>query len=132
MTSFPSRILENMENKFKNIIMKNGSSIILNTAYPLFDIVFQSLPMLSNEFAGIKDMKIYNNRVESFNSGWSLDFLTPSVMANAGFYYTGKKDFVKCSYCNKEFNNWKSEDDPLVDHKRNSPQCRFFEENRGK
>lgn len=106
----------------KNIFMINGSPIILNTTYPLIDIVFQKP---SNSSAKSFETAYYD-RLETFNCGWPLDFLQPKIMANAGFHYKGIKDRVECAYCSREFDDWKREDDPLVEHKRNSPQCPFF------
>lgn len=107
--------------------MTNGSPIILNTTYPLIDLVFQKPPNSSS----ICSTTAYFNRLKTFNSEWPLDFITPRTMANAGFHYKGIKDRVGCSYCSREFDEWKHGDDPIVDHKRNSPQCAFFRQNSG-
>lgn len=51
--------------------------------------------------------------------------LSPTVLARAGFFYTGEADIVKCFYCRSEWNNWGPMDDPLTDHLRDSPNCVF-------
>lgn len=93
-----------------NVInMANGSPIYLNTGS-----------------SNLMCMMINSNRLSSYNCGWSLDFLTPSQMANAGFYYVGLEDCVRCVFCSTEFSEWKLGDDPLAEHKRRSPYCPFF------
>ncbi|AGR57154.1 IAP-3 [Choristoneura rosaceana nucleopolyhedrovirus] len=40
----------------------------------------------------------------------------PEILAEAGFFYTGKSDKVKCFYCNGGLNNWEQDDDPWQQH----------------
>ncbi|XP_050525793.1 baculoviral IAP repeat-containing protein 2-like isoform X2 [Daktulosphaira vitifoliae] len=119
----------------KNVIhMANGCPIILNTAHPLAEFVSDSQsvlnPMATNETPSW-DLTSYENRLKTFNDEWKLEFLRPTQMAKAGLYYLGKQDRVRCMFCSKEFDYWQQGDDPLVEHKRKSPQCPFFKENSG-
>ena len=43
-----------------------------------------------------------------------LVFTTEFV--DAGFYYLGDRDGVKCFYCNGCLKNWQSTDDPFQEH----------------
>lgn len=53
-------------------------------------------------------------------------------MANAGFYYMGIQDRVKCVSCSKIFEYWLFGEDPYVEHQKKSPNCKFFEEIQGR
>lgn len=126
--------LSNIVKLEKNVIhMSNGCPIILNSSFPLIELVSGSPPDPSNmsSEAPTWDLTIYENRLRTFNSEWKLPFITPDQMANAGLYYLGKQDRVRCMFCSKEFDYWQRGDDPLVEHKRKSPQCPFFRENGG-
>lgn len=77
------------------------------------------------------DLRTYENRLRTFNVEWMLDFITPEQLARAGFYYFGKQDQVRCCFCYQEFGYWQRGEDPLVEHKRKSPECKFFNGNQG-
>jgi len=64
--------------------------------------------------------------LKTFNDGWSVQFLKPVDMAKAGFIYLGIQDHVKCLSCFKDFDDWQQDDDPLVKHLVQSPQCPFL------
>lgn len=140
MTPSPSQkpvvhTLKNIAKHEKNVIhMANGCPIILNTAYPITELISGSPPDPSNMSSETPtwDLTTYKNRLRTFNGEWKLDFITPSQMAKAGFYYLGKQDRVRCMFCSQEFDYWQRGDDPLVEHKRKAPQCPFFNENQGK
>nr|BAH72482.1 ACYPI001005 [Acyrthosiphon pisum] len=72
------------------------------------------------------DLTTYENRLRTFYGVWKLNFITPDQMAKAGLYYLGIQDRVRCLYCSTEFDYWQQGDDPVVEHKRQSPQCQFF------
>jgi len=120
----------------KNIIhMSNGCPIILNTSYPITESISDNPlePMsrsMSNETPSW-DLTTYENRLRTFDGVWKLQFITPNQMAKAGLYYLGIQDRVRCLFCSKEFDYWQHGDDPLVEHKRQSPQCPFFNESTG-
>lgn len=55
---------------------------------------------------------------------------TVKKLSAAGFHYEPdqhSKDRVKCSYCGLFLKDWVSMDVPHDEHKRRSPNCRFFE-----
>lgn len=140
MTPSPSQksvthTLNNIVKYEKNIIhMANGCPIILNTSYPLTEVISGSpLPSSMSSETPTWDLTMYDNRLRTFNdSEWKLKYITPKQMAKAGLYYTGKQDRVRCMFCSTEFDYWRQGDDPLVEHKRKSPQCPFLKENKGK
>lgn len=63
-------------------------------------------------------------RLKSFD-GWPVSFLSPSSMASAGFYYMKREDIVRCAFCGVEVGCWVEGDNPMQDHERWSPSCRF-------
>jgi len=49
----------------------------------------------------------------------------PKELADAGFYYIGLSDQVKCFYCDGGLRNWQTEDVPWVEHARWFSRCVF-------
>ena len=49
----------------------------------------------------------------------------PKDLAEAGFYYIGLSDQVKCFYCDGGLRNWQSEDEPWKEHARWFQKCVF-------
>lgn len=49
----------------------------------------------------------------------------PAELADAGFYYIGCSDQVKCFYCDGGLRNWQPEDIPWVEHARWFSKCVF-------
>ncbi|VVC41445.1 Hypothetical protein CINCED_3A003654 [Cinara cedri] len=113
--------------------MSNDLSIVPNSSNPLPESATESTsePSSISFETPTGDLKIYKNRLGTFNAGWKLDFITPDQMAKAGLYYLGKQDSVRCLFCSKEFDNWQCGDDPVIEHKKKSPQCPFVRESEG-
>lgn len=96
----------------------------------------------SNDLAGTTSSSIHSNnvheshvqeiflfsnereRIKSFE-GWPVPFLNASTMAAAGFYYLKREDIVRCAFCGVEVGSWVEGDDPMQDHERWAPSCRF-------
>ena len=55
----------------------------------------------------------------------------PTLMADAGFYYLGDSDRVKCRYCNGDLKNWERYDDPWMEHAKWFPLCDDLLKNKG-
>lgn len=88
--------------------------------------MLQPMPQTNTPNTSDWDYTLYENRLRTFNSGWPCTFITPHQMAKAGFFYTNKKDRVKCMFCSKELDLWEPNDDPVIEHKQASPRCPFF------
>ena len=56
---------------------------------------------------------------------------TVDTMAEAGFYFLGSRDHVRCFYCGGGLCNWEARDDPWVEHARWFPSCTFVILNKG-
>ncbi|XP_026819283.1 putative inhibitor of apoptosis [Rhopalosiphum maidis] len=69
-------------------------------------------------------MKFFKGRMLTF-SNWRVNFLRPYEMAEAGYFYTGVQDRVKCLLCMTEFGNWQQQDIPFDKHAFQSPQCPY-------
>jgi hypothetical protein len=52
--------------------------------------------------------------------------ITPISLAQAGFYYLGRKDEVCCFDCNIVLGKWNPEDIPIDEHYKLSPECEFI------
>ena len=50
---------------------------------------------------------------------------TPAMMAQAGFFYLGASDHVKCFHCDGGLRNWEPNDEPWLEHARWFRQCKF-------
>lgn len=72
--------------------------------------------------------KSYSKRLDSFIS-WPkiwIPQVNPEQLAIAGFYYTGKRDKVRCFHCGGEICNWKPTDKPWQRHAERYPHCRYL------
>jgi len=81
-------------------------------------------------------MRNHQKRLDTFYErarNWPRHRLTatPTDMANAGLYYLGTHDKVKCFYCNGGLQNWDTHDDPWFEHAKWFPQCEFLLQQRG-
>ncbi|MDP0561742.1 MAG: baculoviral IAP repeat-containing protein [Candidatus Endonucleobacter sp. (ex Gigantidas childressi)] len=67
-----------------------------------------------------------SKREKSFLT-WPSGFTqTPYSMVNAGFFYTGCEDLVRCFYCGCGLRNWEEGEDPYLEHVRWFPQCGYI------
>lgn len=68
-------------------------------------------------------------RLESFSSReWPHDkkYINVKKFAKSGLYFTGERDVVGCAFCNVQLHEWKSDDDPILDHYKYAPKCPFL------
>ncbi|XP_021365133.1 baculoviral IAP repeat-containing protein 3-like [Mizuhopecten yessoensis] len=68
-----------------------------------------------------------STRLESYDSSWPRDYVIqqPEHLAEAGFFYTGETDTVRCHYCDGGLREWEPNDDPWTEHARWFPFCKF-------
>lgn len=51
---------------------------------------------------------------------------TPRQLSEAGFFYVGVSDHVKCFHCDGGLRNWVPGDEPWIEHSRWYPTCGFL------
>ncbi|VDI42650.1 Hypothetical predicted protein [Mytilus galloprovincialis] len=87
--------------------------------------------------------KIYNpkhpvledkdSRLKTFAGVWRTDIeQTPEILVDAGFFYTGEEDTVRCHYCDGGLRNWEPKDIPWEEHARWFPFCKFVIKMKGR
>lgn len=77
------------------------------------------------------NMCITQSRFMTFSSWTNTNTADVESLVNAGFFYTGNEDHVRCFDCGIGLRSWEPEDDPMVEHARWSPSCRFIIETKG-
>ena len=55
-------------------------------------------------------------RLESFKKDPKFSTMNIEEMADAGFYYAGTGDMVRCYWCDGSLEGWKEHDDPWEEH----------------
>lgn len=88
------------------------------------DTTSDSIPLSTGttETMPAQDLKIVENRINTFN-GWPLEFISPELLASAGFYYLNIADQVKCAFCGGIIGQWEANDVPLLEHRKFFPDC---------
>lgn len=71
-------------------------------------------------------------RMDSFRHWPPGTTQTPGQMIQAGFYYTGQGDLVRCFSCGQGLKNWDPDDDPWIEHARFFPDCNHILINNGR
>lgn len=69
-------------------------------------------------------------RLSSFRDCRSI-LKAPENLAEAGFYYVGFGDCVRCFQCGLGLRDWSESDDPWIEHSRWSKNCSFVKQMRG-
>ena len=78
------------------------------------------------------DMRFLYDRRVSYNipqTPWPHTMATapsPTVLADAGFYYTGLQDRVRCFHCGLVLHSWEPTGMPYHAHARFSPRCPYM------
>lgn len=74
-----------------------------------------------------QELNLYleTDRLKTFEE-WPIPFINKIDLASSGFYYTNRRDIVKCIYCQVEVGCWVEHDSPDFEHERHSPMCRYI------
>ncbi|XP_060592564.1 baculoviral IAP repeat-containing protein 7-like [Ruditapes philippinarum] len=70
-------------------------------------------------------------RLKTFDKWPSNRMQTPRQLAEAGLYYTGYEDHVRCFACDGGLRRWDPEDEPWTEHCRWFPACPFARAEKG-
>ena len=76
-------------------------------------------------FQGNEEMRYGGVRLKTYKNWPKWGAVWPTLLARAGFYYTGTADQVACFCCGGRLKSWESGDSPMTEHKRFFPRCRF-------
>ncbi|XP_034970914.1 baculoviral IAP repeat-containing protein 2 isoform X3 [Zootoca vivipara] len=76
-------------------------------------------------------MQTYVMRLSTFKSWPAAVPVQPPRLADAGFYYVGRNDDVKCFCCDGGLRCWESGDDPWVEHAKWFPRCEYLRHMKG-
>ncbi|XP_060554196.1 baculoviral IAP repeat-containing protein 3-like isoform X2 [Ruditapes philippinarum] len=71
------------------------------------------------------------SRLSSFNDCGDI-VIPPDRLAQAGFFYAGFGDCVRCFQCGVGLRHWSEEDDPWIEHSRWSNECSYVRQIRGR
>ncbi|XP_053389942.1 baculoviral IAP repeat-containing protein 3-like [Mercenaria mercenaria] len=77
------------------------------------------------------DYENSQHRMDSFNNWPCADVIASCVLVEAGFYYAGFSDCVRCFSCGGGLRNWEYGDGPWEEHARWFPECKFLRERKG-
>ena len=67
----------------------------------------------------------FNQRIATYcNWPYHVDY-QPADFADAGFFYLGVGDRVKCFYCNGGLQHWKNDQEPWSEHAKWFPKYVF-------
>ena len=69
----------------------------------------------------------FEDRLKTF-SMWPVQIVNPSPqqLAEAGFFYSGQSDIVKCFSCDVKVSQWMATDKPWDEHLKWSPNCVYI------
>uniref|UniRef100_A0A8C3TA55 BIR protein n=1 Tax=Chelydra serpentina TaxID=8475 RepID=A0A8C3TA55_CHESE len=73
-----------------------------------------------------QSMQTHVARVKTFINWPTRIPVRPEQLANAGFYYVGRNDDVKCFCCDGGLRCWESGDDPWIEHAKWFPRCGYL------
>ncbi|XP_045196193.2 baculoviral IAP repeat-containing protein 7-like isoform X2 [Mercenaria mercenaria] len=78
-----------------------------------------------------EEYQTFESRLLTFDK-WPRQMIqTPRQLAEAGLYYTGFEDHVRCFACDGGLRRWDPEDDPWTEHCRWFPACPFARKEKG-
>lgn len=74
--------------------------------------------------------KEFEERLKSFKDViWPTEIhANPQNLSNAGFYYIGPIDRVKCAFCGGKLKKWLINDSPVEEHILHFPDCSFVKQ----
>ncbi|XP_060560754.1 inhibitor of apoptosis protein-like [Ruditapes philippinarum] len=72
-----------------------------------------------------------SSRLSSYSDCGDI-VIPPDRLAQAGFFYAGFGDCVRCFQCGFGLRHWSEEDDPWIEHSRWSNECSYVRQIRGR
>ena len=71
---------------------------------------------MSTVKATTPEMSVYRKRLETYTRYSSANPIKTEDLCNAGFFYEGCKDRVRCFWCDGALETWSKGDDPWLEH----------------
>lgn len=82
-------------------------------------------PRKRADFTFLDRMRSEKERKNTFYDWPEGAWQTPSVLAEAGFFYTGSVDRCQCAFCRGLLRNWEPNDVPIQEHAKHFRECPF-------
>ena len=85
----------------------------------------------NNDPTLLVEMKYERRRLATY-SNWPRDVvnISPEALAQAGLFYLGLANCVKCPFCGGILRSWEPSDEPMREHRRKFPHCTFVRDAR--
>ncbi|XP_045196412.2 baculoviral IAP repeat-containing protein 7-B-like [Mercenaria mercenaria] len=116
-------IVRNEHRKFNSccpfLLNKNCGNVPLQNSQPAVSSGAGLVPRFPEYSKPAAREGTFRNKPQSMRQ--SVDELV-----EAGFFYTGHDDCVRCFHCGILIRNWEPEDDPWSEHRQWSPTCPFL------
>jgi hypothetical protein len=116
-----------------NLSLRSGGTALLSiNSQPLVTSVHSHLNSLANLRINAHrgpehpDKTTFEARLQTFANWHYHERMDPRKLAEAGFFYLGDSDKVKCFHCDIGLCNWEETDDPWVEHARWFSDCVFL------
>lgn len=90
------------------------------------DMIDSSVLGISTNRAAMIEYAVNESRLKTYSRWPKTSPMTPKVLCDAGFYFTGFDDMVRCFYCAGAIREWSTTDDPFVEHARWFPDCAYL------
>lgn len=99
----------------------------INVRYSTLEARLASFNPIRESSSSFELGTIRNRAAKDGSVGWPVNRIkqTPRSLADAGFFYTGYSDRVRCFHCGGGLWNWQDDDDPWVEHARWFPNCAY-------
>ena len=129
---------KDLVNTAADTLSSNGS-IDLSSTFAMTPNQFENLSLqdsFSCLFPVNPHMRTKEARLQTFldnSSIWPAHRIraTPQQIVDAGMYYLGERDRVKCWYCNGGLQNWERDDNPWEGHAKWFPLCEYVLQQKG-
>ena len=68
------------------------------------------------------------DRLKSYENWPTALNQKPEKLSEAGLFYLGRSDHVKCYHCGGALRDWEENDDPVEEHAKYFPDCEFVQQ----
>ena len=128
------RFVKGMEcgnRKYSSKMLTNDDLVNITTFTNNNEINNDSLGICTNRAAVIQYAPD-SVRLRTYTRWPESNRITAEQLCDAGFYYTGFDDQVRCFYCDGRLTQWADGDDPWKEHARWFPGCSYLLNKKGK